>query len=254
MNSTTLFKRTALACAILLSSSTASLAATVTVQFDSNIFNGVTNPDYDVVGISYPVGQSANAAAGRFQGTVKSYSAGVDPIIFVDSLDNLFMYCYDLYEHVGGNWLVDYTINFTGESNRTLDFLGGVNSVLNAGKPAAQYDKFAWLHPTNGFVAAAVQLGIWESKYDSDAWDITGGGFRATGIEDGTSVWLNKFFNAIGSSDSLDGKYVMTLEARGAQDMITGDPPGAVPEPGTLGLLAAAGLGLMATRRRSAAA
>jgi hypothetical protein len=37
------------------------------------------------------------------------------------------------------------------------------------------------------------------------------------------------------------------------QDMITGDPPLQVPEPGSLALVAAAGLGLMATRRRRAA-
>ena len=43
----------------------------------------------------------------------------------------------------------------------------------------------------------------------------------------------------------------MTLEAHGAQDMITGDPPAPVPEPGTLALLGAATAGLMATRRRS---
>ena len=252
MNSVSLFKRTAVGGAILLGLASTSVAGTVQVQFDNNIFNGVVNPSYDAVNLFYPGGQSPNVGAGRFQGTVTDYS-GVDPVIFVDGLDNLFMYCYDLYEGVWGGRTVDYAINFEGENARALDFLGAVNSVLNQGRTGDQYDKFAWLHPANGHVAAAIQLGIWESKYESDGWNNASGSFRATGIETNTSTWLDSFFNAVGASASLDGKYVMTLEAKGAQDMFTGDPPVQVPEPGSLALVAAAGLGLMAARRRRAA-
>ncbi len=251
MTSATLFKRSAICCAIFFGAASASLAGTVQVRFDSNIFNGVVNPAYDAVSLAYPGGQSANVAAGRFQGTVTSYS-GVDPIIFVDDLDNLFMYCYDLYEGVWGGRTVDYAINFAGEAARTLDFLGAVNGVLNQGKAADQYDKFAWLHPANGHIAAAIQLGIWESKYEHSGWNIAQGAFRASGVEITTASWLNSFFSVIESTASLDGEYVMTLEARGAQDMITGDPPALVPEPGSLALTLAAGLGLVAARRTKA--
>lgn len=235
----------------------ASQAASVTVRFDDPLFHGVSAPAHDTVKISYPKkagsgSESANVQAGRFEGTVLAYS-GVEQSIFVDGLNDLFMYCYDVYDKIGAGWTVDYTINLGGESARTLDFLGAVNSVLNKDKP--DFDQFAWLHPTSGLVAAAIQIGIWESKYDTVGWDIGAGTFKASQLKAGTNSALQEFFGAIGTSASLDGQYVMTLESGNAQDMITGDPPPpppneTVPEPGTLALLGAAGVGLFATRRR----
>ncbi|MDP1649042.1 MAG: PEP-CTERM sorting domain-containing protein [Rubrivivax sp.] len=94
-----------------------------------------------------------------------------------------------------------------------------------------------------------------ESKYEdvNGAWDIADGSFRASEFEKATEDHPDSFFTAIGSTSSLDGKYGMTLEASGRQDMITGDPsPTDVPEPGTLALLGVAAVGLVATRRRFA--
>ncbi len=247
------FHRLTSACVLALGSAAAS-AAMVHVQFDNPIFNGVAEPTHDALTIHYPTpgggGQaSASVAAGRFQGTASNLR-GVDASIFVDGLDDLYMYCYDLYEHVGGGWSVDYTINFDGVLPRTLDFLGAVNMVLNQGKATA--DPYAWLHPSNGLMGAAIQLGIWESKYDS-GWDIRGGSFSATGLETQTAQYLSSFLAAIPTAPALNARYVMTLEAAGAQDMITGDPPASVPVPGTLALAGLA-LAAVAVRRRAPSA
>ncbi len=227
-------------------------AAMVHVQFDNPIFNGVPTPSYDAVTITYPAQgtgapRSVSTAAGRFQGTASNV-VGVNPSIFTDSVDDLFMYCYDVYEPVGSGWGVDYTIKLDGEQARTLDFLGAVNAVLNQGKPV--YDTYAWLHPTSGAMAAAVQLGIWESKYESGGWDLASGSFLATNIDSTTQVYLNSFLAAIDGASALDGRYAMTLEAAGAQDMITGDPPASVPEPGMPALVAAAATAALWTARR----
>ena len=217
-------------------------ASTVHMVFDSPIFTGT---GYDNVGITFPNNSgnqstTESVSAGRFKGKASNL-VGVQASIFSDGVDDVYMYCYDVYESIHSGSVVDYTINLNGESARTLDFLGAVNSVLN--KDKLVYDKFAWLHPVDGNQGAAIQLGIWESLYDTTGWSLDTGSFKASGVDSGTGSWLSRFFGKIGSTDSLDGKYVMTLEARGAQDMITGDPPSDVPEPGSLALL---GLGLTA--------
>ncbi len=228
--------------------SVAAQAATVTITFDSEIFNGTAAPFYDAVNITYPAmsgtgSSTASVAAGRFQGTASNL-VGIDAGQFVDNINDVWMFCYDVYETIGHGQVVTYTVNFDGARDRTLDFLGAVNSVLGTGNP------YAWLHPATAYEAAAVQLGIWESLYDT-GWDITNGSFRASGLETATKTALSGYFGAIDTTSALDRKYTMVLEARGAQDMITGDPPrNSVPEPGTLSLLLASAGALALGRRR----
>nr|MBP9928474.1 hypothetical protein [Rhodoferax sp.] len=174
------FKSNLIALALTAVAATAMADPVVTVTFDNPIFNG---SGYDNVDITFRLPgntyKTEGVAAGRFQGTASNFGL-LNPKIFVDGPSDLFMYCYDIYENITHGQLVNYTIDFNGATDRTLDFLGAVNWAMSADKN--NIDPYAWLHPVNGNQGAAIQLGIWESLYDASGWSLIAGDFKATGL------------------------------------------------------------------------
>jgi MYXO-CTERM domain-containing protein len=234
------------------------LSPAVTITFDRPIFSKGS----DNVHIRFP-GQFggndlAHVAAGRFSGSASNL-VGVSESIFVDGVDDVFMYCYDLYDAIRGGDVVDYTINFGSIMQRTLDFIGAVNTVLNMQRGTLAFeafDRYAWVRPDNAAQSAAIQLGLWESKYESDdAWDIGTGSFSASALHSGTGTALEGFFAAVRDPGNtpLEPQFAMLLQSPEYQDMITADPPGTVPTPAPLGLLLLGGLAALWQRRRSRA-
>ncbi|HEV8501532.1 MAG TPA: PEP-CTERM sorting domain-containing protein [Casimicrobiaceae bacterium] len=247
------FSRLAIAAAFAVSAT--AYADTITLTYDNPIYahgsDGVNlagNPPGPPT--SYPY---TSVGAGEFGAVVNSMTGALTGASLVDSQSNFFLYCYDLFQTIGAGGQYTYNVNYTGALSHTLDFLGAVNSVLNG--PSGT-DQFAWLHPANANVSAAIQIGIWESLYDTEPdFSLTTGTFQASGLDAGTAAEYALFQGAVSSTNSLSQSLTMVLESTTNQDQITGLRPSSdthnfTPEPGSLALLAAGLIAAGIARRK----
>jgi hypothetical protein len=208
----------------LLVLSTSALADTVTVKWDSPVFNPLGS-----VAVTYSIDSGATThgtSAGRFQGTVTAFTGALTSGDFVNSTSDFFAYCTELTQTLGPGQTIVYTR--TAAAARVLDWIGAVNSVLGGGN-------YAWLHPASAAIAAAVQLGIWEAIYDSSAtWSLTAGTFRASTSNATTNTEYALFRAAVENPSTPDLPQALAL------NLVNGDSQnviGGLPEPGSLMLL-----------------
>lgn len=230
-------------------------AAFVTVEFDRPIYGDLKA---DQVTITYPMlnpgkrerFETVVTDVTRFSAETQSYS-GLNVYDFIDSSNDLYAYCYDIYEPVGSGQVVTYDVDFAGAETRTLEFLGAVNYVMN-GYTNEWSNPFAWVNAVSSSIGAAIQLGIWESRYDT-GWSITDGSFKAKDLNRDTSRFLDSVFAVMDQANALDQRLTMVFKNAGAQDLLVGrgeQPPVEVSEPAGLALLGLGLLGFMSWRGR----
>ena len=235
-----------------LAFSTTVAADTLTLQWDSPVFNPFAYPD--AINHSTDGGMTSQSVrGGRFQGTVLGVTGAVSMSELIDGPNDFWTYCYDLFQTIHNGETVAYSVNYNGPTARTLDFLGAVTYVLN-GNSNTWSDPFAWLHPVDHHVGAAIQIGIWESRYDTSGWGLDSGLFQASGLGAATLAQYTAFQDAVNlaSVNDLSASLALTIESPTRQDQITGRvvPQLDVPEPGSLALISLAGVLAAVTRRR----
>ncbi len=117
--------------------------------------------------------------------------------------------------------------------------------------------KAAWLFNTyanqvnSNTTAAALQVAIWESLYDT-SYSMSAGYFQLVTSDSALTNQVNTYLNALNSNfTATTATWFQPTNPSNAQDMLGAAAVSTVPEPGTMSLLACSGLsGLCVLRRR----
>lgn len=119
--------------------------------------------------------------------------------------------------------------------------------------------KAAWLFNTyanavnSNTTAAALQIAIWETLYDT-SYNLSGGYFQLVGADSSLTNQVNTYLNALNSNFSATtATWFQPLNPTTAQDMLGPASVSNVPEPGLMSLIAGSsfsGLCLLHRRRK----
>jgi hypothetical protein len=216
-------------------------------------------------------GSSRNVSvrAGMFSGNVDStvtntfdvktlYKDEENVLVYcVDILQNLMLSSTEYQAHMISRGQVegeDVEGDVRRDFNRMLTFLGAVNHVLEDDFNLGYKDK-NWLNPlSNGWMAGAIQLGLWESLYEKKNVDLSitsddNEYFHASYVHaDGQTLLADAFeLVNMNAAMQLDPAQLVWLVSGTGQDLLA--DPISVPTPAPLVLLVG-GLGVLVMRRR----
>ena len=222
--------------------------------------------------------QTINAWAGAFVAEAQAIEGDpFDPSVLYRSPNEVILYCLDIFNDLDyANGFVQYTVyefndtvdpttstalfepivrrgreipglNVSGNLNQVLDFLGAVNTVLDGTEYVFDNDNTDrnWLNPAYSWVSSAIQVGIWESLYDTGL-NIDKGHFSVNGLSRKGESLLDSAFAQMTTTDSLSRDQVLLFQPVSGGQTLIGDPDmSSIPLPGTAWLILVGLVGLV---------
>jgi len=235
-------KKSGLRCLTLVAATAGALGLAASAQAAPSLATGgyASTPNGgDNVSIVSPV-FTGGIKAGGFVGTQTD-------LLSPPSTSTILFWCFELDQYFSpGTTYTDYTA-VTPYASIALEEL--FTEVFNGA---------AISQPISDLTSAAVQLAVWEIRYESaPTYDLASGAFIASGGT-GSVAAAQTMLDHLGDPGNQPSKYIVTLlSSPSAQDFVTATPGrttregGKIPEPSALPLL---GLGmaamLLARRRR----